>query len=72
MTTFTAYRDCINSFFILSVRKTHVYRDGNTGIHESPAFLYIHSIPDSLHEELVECEYLLMYSHVNSSVDPVS
>ena len=28
-------------------------------------FLYIHDIPDSLHEELVECEYLLMYSHVN-------
>ena len=72
MTTFTAYRDCIKSFFILSVGKTHVYRDGNTGVHESPAFLYIHSIPDSLHEELVECEYLLMYSHVNSSVDPVS
>ena len=28
-------------------------------------FLYIHKIPDSLHEELVECEYLFMYSHVN-------
>ena len=24
-----------------------------------------HKIPDSLHEELVECEYLFMYSHVN-------
>ena len=57
MTILMAYRE--------SVRKTHVYRDGNTGVHESPAFLYIHDIPDSLHEELVECEYLLMYSHVN-------
>ena len=65
MTILVAYRDCIKSLFILSVRKTHVYRDGNTGVHESPAFLYIHDIPDSLHEELVECEYLLMYSHVN-------
>ena len=65
MTIFMAYRDYIKSFFTLSVRKTHVYRDGNTGAHESPAFFDIHDIPDSLHEELVECEYLLMYSHVN-------
>ena len=49
-----------------------MYRNGNTGVQESPAFLYIHNIPDSLHEELVECEYLLVYSHVNSSEDPVS
>ena len=65
MTIFTAYRDCIIHFFILSVWKTHVYRNGNTGVHESPAFLYKHKIPDSLHEELVACEYLFMYSHVN-------
>ena len=49
-----------------------MYRNGNTGVHESPAFLYKHKIPDSLHEELVECEYLFMYSHVNLSEDPIS
>ena len=65
MTIFTAYRDCANSLFILSVRKTHVSRNGNTGVQESPAFLYIHDIPDLLREELVECEYLFMYSHAN-------
>ena len=49
-----------------------MYRYENTGVQESPAFLYIHDTPHSLHEELVECEYLFMYSHVNSSVDPIS